>query len=505
MPMKSADKVIVSNRAALEAKYGKPGTAAIYQALKRMITADKARGHVTVIVDINDAVQMKRYRCAPVVGPADQRGAKAAVDAINAVQAPDYFLLLDGPDVIPQIKLNAISGLNDGDRNIPSDLPFASDAAFSLKASSFLAVTRVVGRLPATEGETNHEVLVRLIDLAAKHTAKPRKKFDSYFAISADVWKKSTQLSLTNLFNAHTGLQLCPKATHTAIDKGLTSLVHFINCHGAVADPQFYGEKRGAFPIAMNSPQVAPHIRKGTVAAAECCYGGELYNARLLGAAQPTCMSYLNGGAVGFLGSTNIAYGPADANGQADLITQYFLESVLDGASIGRALLQARQRFVTSESMASATNLKTLAQFVLYGDPSLVAADLAGFHSLTAADRVSSRKARRIALTSEGKAAAEAASFPAAKINRGRKLFRRMREIARERDFSSDPEMFSVSGGTEFMQAMKGVGRRKEVVIFCDVSAARHSASGKEIPSVRVLIAHILGDGISAIEECVSR
>ena len=77
--------------------------------------------------------------------------------------------------------------------------------------------------------------------------------------------------------------------------------------------------------------------------AAECCYGAELYDPE--GGPIGICAAYLAKGAIGFLGSTTIAYGPADSNGSADLLCRFFLESVLEGASLGRALLEARQRF----------------------------------------------------------------------------------------------------------------------------------------------------------------
>ena len=60
-----------------------------------------------------------------------------------------------------------------------------------------------------------------------------------------------------------------------------------------------------------------------------------------------------------------------DDNGSADLICQYFLQSVLKGASIGHATLMARQQYVANVAEMDATDLKTLAQFYLLGDPSI--------------------------------------------------------------------------------------------------------------------------------------
>jgi hypothetical protein len=71
------------------------------------------------------------------------------------------------------------------------------------------------------------------------------------------------------------------------------------------------------------------------------------------------------------MGSTCTAYGPSTTNGDADLICRFFLESAIAGASFGRALLEARLRFVQEVNPLNPVELKTLAQFVLLGDPSL--------------------------------------------------------------------------------------------------------------------------------------
>lgn len=530
--MPPIDKIIVSNRAGLTTKYGAPGVTAINAALGNLVAADAARGHATKVVEIDNAADMAGFGGSPVVSPGDQRGAKQAVDAIYASANPDYIMLLDGPDVVPHITLNRIAGLTDSDPSTESDLPYASNAPFSRNASAYLAVTRVVGRLPTAIGTADAGTLVALIDHSINHVQRSATEYGPYFSISADVWKVSTQLSLSSLFGNATSLHLAPKATHTRIDAALGNLPHFINCHGAKSDWRFYGEKAGNCPIAMESAGTEPHVSAGTVAAVECCYGAELYNHALAGWPQPICMSYLTRGAVAFMGSTNIAYGPAASNGMADLICQYFLEEVLKGASTGRAMLQARQRFVASQVMSTATNLKTLAQFVLYGDPSLlatpappvshsIASDAPGMDAIakggapgelasrvehTAEDRQSARKARRIALASDGMAIAAAATFPGARASAPEATGRRLREIAEANGFSVEPTVFTVSGGAKFKQAMKGLDRPQKVALAVERAAEpAKTATGVELPSYRVFVAHILGDGLTKVEVCESR
>ena len=118
------------------------------------------------------------------------------------------------------------------------------------------------------------------------------------------------------------------------------------------------------------------------MAAVECCYGAELYDSVTLSLPLPICQRYLIQGAYGYFGSSTIAYGPEEGNGAADLITQYFLLAMLDGASLGRAALLARQQFVQQTAELDPVDLKTLGQFNLLGDPSVHPAVIASATSV---------------------------------------------------------------------------------------------------------------------------
>src|SRR5262249_34556936 len=151
--------------------------------------------------------------------------------------------------------------------------------------------------------------------------------------------------------------------------------LHFINCHGATADPRFFGQRNSQsenYPVAHTARHLDGLVSKGTVVAAECCFGAELYDPSRFHHQTPgICYAYLVGGAYGFLGSSTISYGPSRGNARADLICRYFFEQLLLGASLGRALLEARQQFVLDTPLLHPSDLKTLAQFSLLGDPSI--------------------------------------------------------------------------------------------------------------------------------------
>ena len=159
--MADIDKAIVSNWA-LKTKYRTNGFTAIKAAVDKLIAADAQRHIKSKLIFIDDTAAMTKLGGTLPVNPTDQRGAKKAVDAIVASLAPDYAVLLDGPDVIPHIVLdNPVP--NDLDDTVNSDLPYASDVGFSNQASRYLKITRVVGRIPNVPNAKEPDKLIALI------------------------------------------------------------------------------------------------------------------------------------------------------------------------------------------------------------------------------------------------------------------------------------------------------------------------------------------------------
>lgn len=368
------DKVIVTNTSALKAKYGDKYPR-VKAAIDALIKADKARRLTTRMIAIDVETDMRRVRAQAVVGTDDQQGAKAAVDAIYKRHQPDYILLLGAPDVVPHIDLsNPMRGKdpNDDDPTVPSDVPYACAAGFSRRPQDFVGPTRVVGRLPDLPGANDPAYLIKVLSTATRYVCRDRSAYAGHFAISAKVWTKSTTESVTNLFGEGASVFTSPPSGPNWSDKQLAPRLHFINCHGDTNVPEFFGEfPEGRFATAHKSARLPGRVTTGSVIAAECCYGAEVYDPLHALGKTGICSTYLAQGAYGFLGSTNIAYGPSEGQGQADLICQYFVESVFKGASLGRAALEARQRFVAQFSHVDPSDLKTAVQFILLGDPSV--------------------------------------------------------------------------------------------------------------------------------------
>ena len=288
-------------------------------------------------------------------------------------------MILGAPDVVPhQNMTNPVFGSSDDpDDYAWGDLPYACDAPYSRDIATFRGPTRVVGRLPDLEGaKVQPSYLLTVIAKAEKYQCRKVAEYGGYFGLSTHSWQKSTAESLSNIFGNSDALTLAPPRGPGHRANQLAPLAHFINCHGGPADPNFYGEKGKAQPKSLTSGSIARKIKPGTVAAVECCYGAELYNSVMLSSPLPICQHYLLQGAYGYFGSSTIAYGPAEGNSAADLITQYFLKAVLEGASLGRAALVARQRFIQQTGELDPIDLKTLGQFNLLGDPSIHPAEV---------------------------------------------------------------------------------------------------------------------------------
>jgi hypothetical protein len=366
------DKVIITNNSALRKKYGKT-LPRIKRAITRLVAADRERGIKTTLVEIDSASHMKKVQGKAVKDKDDQKQVKAAVDSIYRAYQSDYIMILGAPDIVPHQELENPTYDSDGDDDkvVPSDIPYACEAPYSTNPADFIGPTRIVGRLPDLLGTADTAYLVLLLVTASRYRTRPRSQYQRYFSVSAEVWRQSTALSLDKIFGTSDLMATSPPEGPDWTKAQLRPRVHFINCHGSPSDPFFYGQRGGKYPKAHSAKKIQRKLSNGTVVAVECCYGSELYDPTDSDGQAGICSTYLRYGAYGYLGSSTIAWGPSEGNGQADLICQYFINEVLDGASLGDALLRARHRFAQSYAHLDPADLKTLVQFNLLGDPSI--------------------------------------------------------------------------------------------------------------------------------------
>ncbi len=511
MPKKS-QKLVVTNKTALRSKYGPEGLKKVLAAVRQMKQADRKRGLETEIIFLDDPATMKRKA---VTDTKSGQQHKVAIDAVYAARKPHYLVILDAPDVVPHVALeNPIR--DDDESDLPSDLPYACDAPFSRDMRRYITVTRVVGRMPGITNAKNPSFLVKQIRSAASFRSRPREDYLSYLAISAAEWRGSSTRNVGRIFGA-SKLLVSPPVKAPRANRHMRALTHFINCHGMHEDTRFYGELDNArYLAALSSQDVLKHARRGTVVAAECCFGAELYDPRLDADNKkdfPIAIAYLDRGAIGFLGSTTTAYGDVDEVGAADLMVQYFLVNVLDGASLGRALLQARQQFVLSERLDEETNLKTLGQFILLGDPSVhpCIGDEKDERALRwASDPVAARANRRLELIALGKAAGDSSLLPGKPIRQpSQKILRQVKKLARHEGFEADDLYAYHSDAGRLLRQAEGRRKPREQLFVAVKTAGEPGrlVNGRRTQwrKSRVLVVRAGTDGVYSYRTYVGR
>ncbi len=363
-------KLIITSKANLTLKYGSQFTA-VKQLFTKLIAADKKKKITTKVVYIDDAASTKPFGLTSVK-KVKEKECKDFVDALYKKKKPAYIVIFGAQDVFPfqELTNNVYKPDDDDDKTVPSDLPYACDSPYSKKISAFVNPVRVVGRIPDIPKTADVSNLKILFNNIIAQRPKPVADYEKYFAVTALVWENSTQQSINNIFGNYSGLLNSPPAKGGYSKKQLAALSHFYNCHGGLLDTKYYGQKGANYPIALKAKDVTNKISYGTVVAAECCYGAQLMDPEEDGFS--IASNYLQNNALSFMGSSTIAYGPPKGQGLADLMCQYFMINVHAGASAGRALLEARQKFLNAcGPYLDPYELKTFAQFYILGDPSL--------------------------------------------------------------------------------------------------------------------------------------
>jgi len=433
--MPKIDKLILSVKSVLQEKYGSDFSR-VLSLLQKLIHSDLEKGLNTALIFLDDRKKLAPLRVKALQAKrAKDRDYKDIVDSLYNRYNPDYILIFGAIDVFPHQKLKNLLYLTDheDDQWVASDLPYACNTPYSTNINTFLSPVRVVGRLADINGHPDIDLISGMINNIIDFRPRKEEDYKPYFAASTVVWRRSSEESMGNVFSGRPHVNLVPPKKYQWTGSQLYPLSHFFNCHGDFADPNWYGQRGGRYPKAMTSSSLTGKIQRNTIVAAECCYGAQLYKpaAGNFPASMPICNAYFKNGAIAFLGSSTIAYGPSTTNDQADLVTQYFMMNILGGASTGRALLEARQKYILNHGPdLSPTDLKTISQFNLLGDPSLqlVTGKSDAFKKSVGIVQKKifhdpSRKERRKYLESKGTALADFVNHlqPAGKLNTGKK------------------------------------------------------------------------------------
>ena len=377
-------KLSVTAKKNLERKYSAAARREIDKAVKAWIAGDATHGIKTIHVALDDDQAMNTLGVPPLKGRATANKVKRAVDALWKRISPDYLVLFGGEEIIPHFVVDNPSFHADGDddAHVPTDNPYASSSAYrKSRRDSYLVPDRAVGRIPDMVEDGDPAWLVDYLAVASNWASEPRSAYRGAFAVCCDAWKGAGKESVRYFGEPDSRLLVSPPESDSSskTKTRLKSRLHMIKCHGAQLDPRFFGQKGASYPVVLTSKTLRQRLKPRTVAAAMCCYGAQVYSpddpAAQEPGAWPLASSYLRGGAWGFVGSTMIAWVGGPTMMCADWVVAAYLNGVLGGASLGRAMLEAKQDYVRwigqQGHVPDIADEKTLIEFVLLGDPSI--------------------------------------------------------------------------------------------------------------------------------------
>ena len=274
-----------------------------------------------------------------------------------------YLFILGSSSVIPSVRWENYASTAEVDPDILSDLPYATlDATnpFTGVRYNYDNMLRV-GRLPNVDLENYFFNLEQSRKLSGGVET---------FGLTALVWASMTE----HLYQAiAAGPKVLTSPTHTVesvceqIPHG-TNLLLF-NLHGSDQTKYWYGQENWSYPEAVE-PTSFKSLSRPYFLAVEACYGA-IYEGRPI--QESVLLSALSGKCVSFLGSSRIAFGvPASSltfpkGSCADVICGEFLKHLKGGTCAGDSLNMARKTLMMGS--IAPEEIKTLAEFSLYGDP----------------------------------------------------------------------------------------------------------------------------------------
>ncbi len=422
-------KLSVTVKARLKDKYGRAKLKQIKRAITAWRKADSKRGIRTVHVELDDPAEAMRehYRVMPVTlvdGKASPLDIKRAIDALWKRLGPDYLVLFGGCDIVPMfVVANPFDPKGDNhflassqQEKVPTDNPYASSLPFHPNSRKwYLVPDRVIGRIPDRVGDDDPSWLVRYLKRVTNWKPKSVADYTKTYAICTYSSRRAGEKCMKCLARTESKLLLSPPAKDnwSSARHRLSARLHMIKCHGSRNDPKIYGEPNG--PDAITTQTLKTFLRPATVVGTMCCYGAQIFspgcaNDRITAAEAkklvptqgrhrtkpkrggwPLASTYLRDGALGFVGPTVTAYSGVSDMQWADWVVAGYLNSVLGGASIGRAFLESKQdylRWLNQQGQAPGLEEEmTLIEYVLLGDPSITPVTVQGEQAYNARPR----------------------------------------------------------------------------------------------------------------------
>ena len=360
--------LIVTQRQPLEQMYATSGYQQIRSALSRL---ESPRDKVLALDDPEELRPLELNTASS----SDQIKGTIRTLAMQVPSLVDSVLLVGGGQVVPFFSiLNPVTDRNvDPDPVVLTDNPYGS-AADALE--EYLAPSLPVGRLAVRDGAALGEFESAVQSLINR---PPRAGQNGAAIFVNDDWIGYSQRVATALPGPQTW-HVSPgyvADSSSEEDAGFQTL--YFNLHGFNGDSDWkgYSTVQRQFVPAVNPGFIDRAFVAGALAFAECCYGAQIAGR----SAQNSCaLKFVQAGAT-FIGATGLAFGSYIASDflleDADFLVRAFFQAIRGGASVGTALMASRKAYLLDSSEARQGQAwqckqKTLLQFVLYGNPTLI-------------------------------------------------------------------------------------------------------------------------------------
>ena len=284
---------------------------------------------------------------------------------VVARKCPKYLFILGNDEIVDVVRWE--DGTGDSDKSVESDLCYAALDVTSPWDGVRYDVEDLlrVGRLPTYDGEPFAEFSAyfeRLAEYAGRlEPVMP-------YGLSAFIWQEEANALFSRI--SPNRVDVSPAVTCETVSPRMAyrpNLLYF-DLHGSDSAPFWYGQGGSSFPKAF-SPELMAQVERPFFVATEACYGAKYMDG--LTPEDSVLLSAMTGRCLSFLGSSRIAYGASRPQGScADIVVGEFVRLVRAGWSAGDAYVEGLVRLCANERMDD-TDVKTLAEFALYGDPSV--------------------------------------------------------------------------------------------------------------------------------------
>ena len=303
--------------------------------------------------------------CAFYRGEGDVDSVVEALRKVVSIARPKYLMILGNEEIIDVARWK--NQAEDGDGEVESDLCYSTldvNTPWNGQKYDFDEVMRV-GRLPTFQNE-GLQSFAAYFDGAMRYAGTMGRVIP--YGLSALVWEDESNDEYKAISSDK--VDVSPEVTKNNVKDRISPEANllFFNLHGSNDTKYWYGQEGRSYPEAFD-PSALLGRESPYFLGVEACYG-----ARYLGGLVPDqsiVMTAMRNKCLAFLGSSKIAFGtPRPAGSCADIVIGDYIKCLTQGYSAGDAHLEGLKHLTSKKSLNDA-DIKTLAEFALYGDPSV--------------------------------------------------------------------------------------------------------------------------------------